>query len=220
MQAYGLRAGVHYCVANGMTTFLDIDADRYFGLPAGCQEAFDCLTKVGAVPEPDVAALAPVINAQLLVPTDVGGDFPMPVAVPVVMESVIDQVEIGPSFWKFFRAWQCQKAAERELRRKPLSTVLANLANRGGSTQHSLTTPADKVLASFFETSIVTKNHDQCLRRSIAMVHYLTQYGCYPLFVIGVRNNPFEAHAWVQIRNIALNDDVEKIGRFTPILAI
>jgi hypothetical protein len=220
MQSYGLRTGVHYCVANRVTTFLDVDADRYFGLPATCHEAFSYLTENGTALEVHTAGLAPLLDAKLIVPIKDGADFPRPVKVPDVRESVIDQIDTKPSLWGFLRAWNCQWAAERDLRRMPLSRVLANLGSRKPRGERSIVLPPEKVLASFFETSIVIQNHDQCLRRSVAMVNYLTQHACHPLFVIGVRNNPFEAHAWVQIQDIALNDHVEKIGRFTPILAI
>ncbi len=220
MQAYGLRAGVHYCVADGATTFLDVDADRYFGLPASCQEAFAYLVENGVALDKHVRALAPLTAATLLVPTDIPERFPLPTIVPEVRESALDLIDARPSPWPFLRAWYCQAQAKRDLSRKPLSQVLANLSNRKTGTGQNKVPPSSKILAAFLETSIVTQTHDQCLRRSIAMVNYLAHYTCSPLFVIGVRNNPFEAHAWVQYDGMALNDDVEKIGRFTPILAI
>jgi len=220
MQTYRLRAGVHDCEADGATTFLDVDADRYFGLPATCQEAFTYLVENGAASEAHVAALAPLTAAKLLVPTDIDDGFPLPTMVPEVRESVLDVIDARPSPWQFLRAWVCQAEAKRELSRKPLSQVLSNLSNRKAVTGQHKGPPSHKALAAFLETSIVTQNQDQCLRRSIAMVNYLAHYACQPLFVIGVRNNPFEAHAWVQYEGMALNDDVEKISRFTPILAI
>jgi hypothetical protein len=220
MQAYGLRAGVHYCVANGVTTFLDVDADRYFGLPAKCQSAFSYLVENGAVPDAHVAALSPLTAAKLLVPTDIPDRFPLPTTVPEVRESVLDVIDARTSPWKFIRAWLCQGEAKRDLSRMPLSQVLANLSNKKARVGQYSVPPSHKAVAAFLGTSIVTQSHDQCLPRSIAMVNYLAHYACHPLFVIGVRNNPFEAHAWVQYDGMALNDDVEKISRFTPILAI
>lgn len=220
MQAYGLRAGVHYCVANGAIIFLDIDADRYFGLPATCQQAFSYLVENGMASDAHVVALAPLTAARLLVPTDTADGFPLPTLVPNVRQSALDLIEARPSLWQFLCAWQCQAEAKRDLYRKPLSQVLSNLSNKKAGAEQSKAPPPEKALAAFFATSAVTQTHDQCLRRSIAMVNYLTHFACCPLFVIGVRNNPFEAHAWVQFHDMVLNDDVEKIGRFTPILAI
>lgn len=220
MQAYTLRAGVHYCVADGATTFLDVNADRYFGLPAKCQSAFSCLVENGAVPDANVAALAPLTAAKLLVPTDIPGPFPAPTRVPEVRDSILDLIDARPSPWQFIRAWLCQAEAKQDLSRMPLSQILAKLSNKKARIGQHSTPPSHKTVAAFLETSIVMQSHDQCLRRSIAMVNYLAHYTCNPLFVIGVRNNPFEAHAWVQFGEMVLNDDVEKIGRFTPILAI
>lgn len=220
MQAFKLRTGVHYCMADGATIFLDIDADRYFGLPASCQEAFAFLVENGVASDVHVAALAPLTSAKLLVPTQMSAPFALPKAVPEVRESALDLVDVRPSPWQFLHAWFCQVGAKHDLARKPLSHVLAKLSNKKAAAAQQRTPPSHKALAAFLDTSIVTQTHDQCLRRSIAMVNYLAHYACCPLFVIGVRNNPFEAHAWVQSENMVLNDDVEKVGRFTPILVI
>ena len=38
--------------------------------------------------------------------------------------------------------------------------------------------------------------------------------------VIGVTASPFGAHAWVQIGDVVLNDSVDRVRRFVPILTI
>jgi len=220
MQAYRLKEGVHYCVADGAATFLDVDADRYFGLPASSQEAFAHLVAHGTVLDAQVAALAPLTANHLLVATETSDSFPRPIAIPAVRESALDSVAIRSSLLLFFRAWYRQAEAGRDLGGKPLSRVLAKLSDKKARTAGGKGRPPDDVVAAFLTTSIVSQSHDQCLRRSIAMVQFLTDFAYSPLFVIGVRNNPFEAHAWVQDEDMALNDEVEKIGRFTPILAI
>jgi hypothetical protein len=39
-------------------------------------------------------------------------------------------------------------------------------------------------------------------------------------FVIGVATRPFVAHAWVQIAGSVLNDTVEHVQDFAPILSV
>jgi hypothetical protein len=38
--------------------------------------------------------------------------------------------------------------------------------------------------------------------------------------VLGVRMNPFSAHAWAQFGSIVLTDSLEQVREFTPILAV
>jgi len=38
--------------------------------------------------------------------------------------------------------------------------------------------------------------------------------------VIGIRPDPFLAHCWVQHKGLVLNDDIDNVRTFTPILVI
>lgn len=59
-----------------------------------------------------------------------------------------------------------------------------------------------------------------CLRRSALLAAFLRRRGLRARWVIGVRTWPFRAHCWLQIDDILLNDDVERLAAYTPILAI
>jgi hypothetical protein len=39
-------------------------------------------------------------------------------------------------------------------------------------------------------------------------------------WIIGVRTWPFMAHCWLQVGAVALDDDVERLAAYTPILAV
>ena len=220
MQTYDLRAGVHYCIPDGSAIFLDVEADRYLGLPPSCQNAFAHLVNQGSALDGHVAELAPLTSGRLLVPTDDRVGFPPPVSVPETRQSALDMSDTRHTLGQFINAWRCQAQAKQSLARHRLSDVLGTVSKRKTDAGKLTVPPTDMVVAAFLATSIVTKNRDQCLRRSIAMINYLARYGCFPLFVIGVRTQPFEAHAWVQSGDTILNDEVEQVGRFTPILAI
>ena len=61
---------------------------------------------------------------------------------------------------------------------------------------------------------------DACLRDSMTVVEFLARYDMYPKWVFGVTMNPFTAHSWVQAGSIVINDSVDHVNRFTPILTI
>ncbi|WP_415013983.1 lasso peptide biosynthesis B2 protein [Brevundimonas sp.] len=59
-----------------------------------------------------------------------------------------------------------------------------------------------------------------CLRRSALLAAFLRRRGLRARWVFGVRTWPFAAHCWLQAGDICLNDDVERLAAYTPILAV
>lgn len=65
---------------------------------------------------------------------------------------------------------------------------------------------------------IVMTSKDRCLLDSLALIRFLAAERLFPHWVIGVKTRPFGAHAWVQLGALVLNDRLERVRRFTPIL--
>jgi hypothetical protein len=59
-----------------------------------------------------------------------------------------------------------------------------------------------------------------CLFDSLALIEFLARYRHFPQWVFGVTAEPFNAHCWVQEQDCVLNDTVEYVRGFTPIMAI
>ena len=59
-----------------------------------------------------------------------------------------------------------------------------------------------------------------CLMRSHLQLKYLHGLGLDADWVIGVRTWPFMAHCWLQAGPVALDDDVERLVPYTPILVV
>ena len=57
-----------------------------------------------------------------------------------------------------------------------------------------------------------------CLFDSVALRCFLETYGIFTHCIIAVKDEPFEAHAWLQKDNVVLNDTLEKTSLFSPIL--
>lgn len=57
-----------------------------------------------------------------------------------------------------------------------------------------------------------------CLTRSAMLAAFLRRGGLRADWVFGVRLWPFAAHCWLQQDDVCLNDDVERLVAFTPIL--
>lgn len=54
----------------------------------------------------------------------------------------------------------------------------------------------------------------------MAFVALCRQRGIEAMLVLGIRDLPFSAHAWVQHRQLVVNDTLERVSLFTPILAM
>ncbi|MDV7559274.1 lasso peptide biosynthesis B2 protein [Acinetobacter baumannii] len=61
---------------------------------------------------------------------------------------------------------------------------------------------------------------NKCLLKSMALKYFLNLNGFSADLIIGVRANPFFAHAWLQVDNVVLNDDIDKVGDYQPIMRI
>lgn len=57
----------------------------------------------------------------------------------------------------------------------------------------------------------------ECLVRSAMLVAFLRRMGLSADWVFGVRLWPFAAHCWVQLGEVCLNDDVERLWPYTPL---
>jgi hypothetical protein len=60
--------------------------------------------------------------------------------------------------------------------------------------------------------------HDRCLVDSLILAEFLHRYGYPARLVIAVHPRPFSAHAWVQVGDCVIDDTVETVRRFAPIL--
>jgi hypothetical protein len=80
---------------------------------------------------------------------------------------------------------------------------------------------AGELLASFFRLRIwFYTAYRYCLFDSLVLSVFLTRRRVPCTLVLGVSTRPFAAHAWVQIGECVLNDTVEHVQTYNPILAI
>ena len=60
--------------------------------------------------------------------------------------------------------------------------------------------------------------HNKCLLDSMVLTAFLLRHDVPASLFIGVRQKPFSAHAWVQLGDCVVDDTVENVIRFTPLL--
>jgi hypothetical protein len=109
-----------------------------------------------------------------------------------------------------------------QLRTNGLSRALATLERRRRRSYASVQLPADNVMlmAAFKELRPWYPRAYLCLFDSLALLEFLASYRAYPRIVFGVVADPFQAHCWLQQGGIVINDSLERVSRYTPILCL
>ena len=122
--------------------------------------------------------------------------------------------------WRFVRSffWACS-VTSYELRKTRIERTVRTVGDRRS---HRMDTNAvlplvDLVQIFLFLRPLYPREY-LCLFDSLCLVHFLAQFRHFPLWVFGVKLEPFGAHCWVQNEDTVLNDTVEVVRQYTPIL--
>ena len=122
---------------------------------------------------------------------------------------------------RFF--WACAKI-DRCLRKRKLALALARIERRkfrAGPCTDVLADPGTKrLIAVFNHLRPLYPRPYLCLFDSLALLEFLAGYHCYPRIVFGVVADPFQAHCWLQEGDVLLNDDLEQVGKYKPIMSV
>jgi hypothetical protein len=105
-----------------------------------------------------------------------------------------------------------------ELRREPISKILSGVRLR----RNSGVEEGDPIEAArrFASARRLVPIRFNCLRDSLALMHWLASRRANAVLVLGVKLDPFAAHCWVQSKTCLLNDHAERIERFTPVRVV
>lgn len=193
-----------WTIINGTAVFLDIAQDRYFRLPDACNREF-----VAAQAAWDVDFPAQPMS------------FPRPAAWTLPSAASPD-IDHGPfRLGEIARAIWMQRRIERRLASRSFGSVLHELrqvvADRDCVALGSMGAP---VVRAFEQARLLRSAADRCLPRSIALALCLAARKCRVHVVLGVKLAPFAAHCWVQDGGAVLNDSLEEVQRYSPILVV
>lgn len=203
-----LRTGVYLASVDEDVVVLDRDGDVYHCLP----DAAAAITLAGDRLTAPSAWISALVEMGLAGPSRGALRTPLP---PHPATSLSAQYS-GPPFRPgLFRA------AFEGWRHGPTPTMndlLATLPARPGR-------PVDEavimdVLARFQTLSPWLPRQGACLYRASVLLRALRYAGQDAVWVFGVRTWPFSAHCWLQIGDQVLDDDPDRVGLYTPIMAV
>jgi len=204
---------------SGRLIFCDLAHDRYSALKGETAEAFCRLVAGETLSEAVDRLLRPLVEQGLL---KVVGEAPAPFGPLRFQEptsSLLDAPTPWPSPLNLLVGIAAHLRAEQALRRSSLRDCLQRLAELKASRQIRLepdiTAVAPVLIAQRFIPSA-----QKCLRRSLALATYLTRRNFKADFTIGVRDSRYPAHAWVQAGPVILNDYLDEVQRYVPIVRV
>jgi hypothetical protein len=101
-----------------------------------------------------------------------------------------------------------------------IEAVASRQATHGSAANFNIELAAD-LIAIFRRLRSFTFSGDRrCLFHALALVNFLSRYGVYPHFVMGVKIEPWAAHSWVQSGEYVLDGTPEQVRFFTPLLVV
>jgi Transglutaminase-like superfamily len=110
------------------------------------------------------------------------------------------------------------------LRTRSLSHTLARIERRrlriDARVPNWNTARGARLIAAFKSLRPLYPRPYLCLFDSLAQLEFLARSGLFPRLVFGVIAEPFQAHCWLQDGSAVLNDDLERVRKFKPILSI
>lgn len=217
---YRLCTGVTCCRTGGFTFFLDVARDRYFAVGGVADAAFGRMIEGDPPEEHDAQPVKHLIRDRLIVATD-DASRPEPCRHAIASASALDAADSAKRPPDVTFAILRITAARLSLKWAGLDPTLARLERRKlRQRPRAERTTLPAIAAAFERCNAIFSPLDQCLPRSIAVAHRLIDLGHVPTFLMGVRAEPFGAHAWVECDGTIVNDRFDTIEPYTPILAL
>ncbi len=216
-----LRDNLHWCVSGGRAVFLDIEADRYFCLPATVEAAFLRFAAGEGLPG-DPARLTALVAGGLLVDSPETEPVAAAAAIEAPRRDFLEPPVPRPRAGDLVRALVLELRWAWRLKRQTLCEIAALLEGRGRAPEVAGASEArvSRIVSAWSASGLILPAADRCLVRALALQECCARQGIRARLVLGVRMNPFRAHCWVQLGDQVLVGDFEQVRLFTPIAAL
>ncbi len=130
----------------------------------------------------------------------------------------------NPPTWRLAHFFLACARADWHLRLNKISRTLAAIARRrtkvGTSAASHDIARAQGLIAEFKHLRPLYPRPYLCLFDSLALLEFLASWRIYPYVVFGVIADPFQAHCWLQEGSMVLNDELERVARYIPVLSM
>lgn len=215
-----LRLLPHISVAivDGRSIFLDVRRDRYFALESEAEIMFATLRETSAIGRG-------IDQPDLLLGTGLFELADEPVVLPVIRvtepETGVPRSAAPARFKDVLRILMLLVRARYDVRFGRLEHTLSRRSGKSvGREQARPASTPFPLVKRFHQARQLIPIRPVCLHDSLALHDWLARHGVGPLLVLGVKLDPFEAHCWLQLKDVVLNDEPDRVAAFTPILVV
>lgn len=230
---YLLPQQVFFCTAGTHCVFLDVDRDLYVAVRESCIDALkpwlstspnrSTFHTTQEMPSAAAAFVRELTTQGLLTLDPVTGKPFQPVAVPAPRPLEGVRLSLMRNAVRFMRFYAACRAADRRLSNAKLRDTIDFVRRR--KAQRAMTTPTRhtellSLVATFKALRLFYPRPYLCLFDSLALIEFFATYDIFPTWVFGVHGEPFHAHCWVQQDNLLLDDSLQRVVRFTPIMTV
>lgn len=227
--SYGLSRDVYSCVANRHLVFLDLRRDKYLCLDqdssavllagvSGSQhaESQDLLEQIAGS----------LLNQELLDGRSVGraiGGAPDVEAPRRALSEGDDLLRGTISFADRICFMRAATYIRARLKFLAIKNIVDGIREKRETIGPSITSIEDAYLHRM--VTIYRRLRPQfpakycCLFDSLALLEFLGSHRLLPTLVFGVKMDPWGAHCWLQDGDVVVNDTVEYVRDFAPIMA-
>lgn len=221
-KALCLQDNIAACIHGRRAIFLNISTSRYFALPDTANEAFIALSRGYEPSAPGKLALA---SLDILVPCSDSRKPPLISAIPAPNTQLVRTTLAGGITLQLL-ALTAQIRAMFRLRCFSLERILRDVASkrkgvanadRGNRQRDDLWL---QIASAFRSTRNLRPRSGHCLTSSLAFQDLALRCGLDAQLIFGVQSAPFAAHCWVQNGTQLVNDELEYVSSFTPILSV
>lgn len=235
---YHLARHVFACATSRHYVFLDLVRDNYLSVPREELADLGAWIHGGLLTPPrelntqkHLSAAAIVVAADLVaagVLREGPPEHEISVRIAATPDSDLASIRAashqpGPSRHLFLSVATALIYARRALRSMHISLIVDAVAarKRAQATAESAEWNRAALLTNvFFHHRPLFPWDYRCLFDSLALIRFLSRFNLYPDWVFGVQDDPFNAHCWVQAGTRVLNDDLEHVRSYTPIMTI
>ena len=216
------RDNLHWCNCDGRAVFLDTRADRYFCLP---QEANGAFLRMAALSmqSGDVERLQLLVKRGMLIEAGPQASIESAALIEPPTHDFLEEPIQGAEPVSILRAFASELRAGWALRTRPFHQVVEAVRNgrpRNKGIQGNSDRSIQEILSAATAVSFITRSHDRCLVRALAVHSACRSTGLKPKLVFGVIAHPFTAHCWVQLGGAVLVGGYEQARLYTPILVL
>lgn len=202
--------GIHMAWRGDDIVVLDIAADAYTCIVGGAQ----ILRPISGAP--DEVGVHPDFQSELLSAGLISVQRPQTRRRHA--RGPTSSAPVGPApFGAALRAARLAFSAGRQFEQSSLEVLIRPEAVQFGKANRL----SPVALTSAFLTALPwLPSPGKCLKRSYALRRQLAQAGAPVDWVFGVRTWPFLAHCWLQIDDVLLADDLDRVLGYSPILTV